>query len=151
MYPEAFKNVMNILLKHGVGVFQWLTSLLVPIHKKGSTDDPDNYRGIALISCLAKLFYAVLNSRLMSYCLGNSFLSPNQLGFLAGNRTSDAHIILHNLINDYCHKRGSKIYGCFVDFSKAFDSIPRDRMFQKLLDIGVTGKFRGRSGLRETG
>ena len=33
------------------------------------------------------------------------------------------------------------MYGCFVDFSKAFDSIPRDRMFQKLLDIGITGKF----------
>ena len=68
-------------------------------------------------------------------------LSPSQLGFLAGNRTSDAHIILYNLINDYCHKRGLKLYGCFVDFSKAFDSIPRDKMFKKLLDIGITGKF----------
>jgi hypothetical protein len=141
MYPEAFRNVINILLKQGVGVTQWLTSLLVPIHKKGSTDDPDNYRGIALISCLAKLFYAVLNNRLLDFCLKHKILSPSQLGFLAGNRTSDAHIILHNLINEYCHKRGRKIYGCFVDFSKAFDSIPRDRMFQKLLDIGVTGKF----------
>ena len=141
MYPEAFKNVMNILLKLGTGVTQWLTSLLVPIHKKGSTDDPDNYRGIALISCLAKLFYAILNNRLMEFCLNHNILSPSQLGFRAGNRTSDAHIILHNLINEYCHKKKSRIYGCFVDFSKAFDSIPRDRMFQKLLDIGVTGKF----------
>ena len=141
MYPESFRNVMNILLKQGVGVTQWLTSLLVPIHKKGSTDDPDNYRGIALISCLAKLFYAILNNRLMDFCLKQNVLSPSQLGFLAGNRTSDAHIILHNLINEYCHKRKSRIYGCFVDFSKAFDSIPRDKMFQKLLDIGITGKF----------
>ena len=140
-YPEAFRNIMNILLKHGTGVIEWLTSLLVPIHKKGATDDTDNYRGIALISCLAKFFYAILNNRLLNYCLESSILSPSQLGFLAGNRTSDAHIILNNLINDYCHKRKMKIYGCFVDFSKAFDSIPRDRMFQKLLDIGVTGKF----------
>ena len=141
MYPEAFRNIMNTLLKQGVGVTQWLTSLLVPIHKKGASDDPNNYRGIALISCLAKLFYAILNNRLMDFCLQHQILSPTQLGFMAGNRTSDAHIILHNLINEYCHKKKSKIYGCFVDFSKAFDSIPRDRMFQKLLDIGVTGKF----------
>ena len=141
MYPEAFRNVFNILLRKGVGVTQWLTSLLVPIHKKGPTDDPDNYRGIALISCLAKLFYAILNNRLMDFCLKHGILSPSQLGFLAGNRTSDAHIILHNLINEYCHKKSSRIYGCFVDFSKAFDSIPRERMFQKLLDIGITGKF----------
>ena len=140
-YPDAFRNVFNSLLKKGVGVIQWLTSLLVPIHKKGPTDDPDNFRGIALISCLAKLFYSILNNRLMEFCLTNNILSPSQLGFLAGNRTSDAHIILHNLINEYCHKKNSRIYGCFVDFSKAFDSIPRNRMFQKLLDIGVTGKF----------
>ena len=140
-YPEAFRHAMNTLLKHGVGVIPWLTSLLVPIHKKGPTDVPDNYRGIALISCLAKLFYAILNNRLMDFCLRNEILSPSQLGFLAGNRTSDAHIILHNLINEYCHKRNSKMYGCFVDFSKAFNRIPRDKMFQKLLDIGVTGKF----------
>ena len=141
LYPETFRRIMNSLLKQGTGVIQWLTSLLVPIHKKGPTDDPDNYRGIALMSCLAKFFYAILNNRLVEFCLNNKVLSPSQLGFLAGNRTSDAHIILHNLINEYCHKRGAKIYGCFVDFSKAFDSIPRDRMFQKLLDIGVTGKF----------
>ena len=141
LYPEALRNIMNTLLRHGVGVIQWLTSLLVPIHKKGSTDDPDNYRGIALISCLAKYFYAILNNRLMDFCLSHKILSPSQLGFLAGNRTSDAHIILHNLINEYCHKKGKRIYGCFVDFSKAFDSLPHDRMFQKLLDIGITGKF----------
>ena len=141
IYPEAFLNIMNILAKEGKGVSNWLTSLLVPIHKKGAVDDPDNYRGIALISCLAKFFYAILNNRLMDYCLKYQILSPSQLGFLAGNRTSDAHIILYNLINEYCHKRGQKLYGCFVDFSKAFDSIPRDRMFQKLLDIGITGKF----------
>ena len=114
---------------------------MVPIHKKGPEDDPDNYRGIALISCLAKLFYSILNNRLMDFCLRNKILSPFQLGFLPGNRTSDAHIILHNIIDRYCHKKESKIYGCFVDFSKAFDSIPRDLLFKKLSNIGITGKF----------
>ena len=141
IYPQAVLNVLNKLMGHGSGVPVWLTSLLLPIHKKGQVDDPDNYRGIALISCLAKFFYSILNNRLLDYCLKNKILSPSQLGFLAGNRTSDAHIILYNLINDYCHKRGLKLYGCFVDFSKAFDSIPRDKMFKKLLDIGITGKF----------
>ena len=63
------------------------------------------------------------------------------MGFLPGNRTSDAHIILHNLINKYCHKNGKYIYGCFVDFSKAFDSVPRDVLFKKLIKYGITGNF----------
>ena len=65
-------------------------------------------------------------------------IADNQLGVLPGNRTSDAHLILHNLVNKYCHKNQSKMYGCFVDFSKAFDSIRNlyngDKTFIKIND-----------------
>ncbi len=64
-----------------------------------------------------------------------------QLGFREGNRTSDAHLILYSLIRRYCHKTNQKIYACFVDFKKAFDSVPRDLLFEKLLSYGVSGKF----------
>ena len=69
------------------------------------------------------------------------FLKAEQLGFLAGNRTSDFHIIIHTLLHYYCHQKGKKIFACFVDFSKAFDTIPRDLLFTKLLSYGVSGKF----------
>ena len=65
----------------------------------------------------------------------------SQLGFLAGNRTSDAHIIINNLVRKYCHTKGQKIYSCFVDFAKAFDTIPRDILFKKLLSYGIRGRF----------
>ena len=38
--------------------------MVVPIHKKGNTNDVNNYRGIELISCFAKLFTSILNTRL---------------------------------------------------------------------------------------
>ena len=101
----------------------------------------ENYRGISLISCVFKLFSAVLNNRLMNFCKMKNILSEEQLGFIPGNRTSDAHLILHNLIQDYCHKKGEKLFSCFIDFSKAFDSIPRDILLRKLLACGITGKF----------
>ena len=103
--------------------------------------DPNNYRGISLISCVYKLFTAIINKRLANYCKDNKILSDTQLGFVSGNRTSDAHLILHNLVRDYCHKKGKFLYSCFIDFSKAFDSIPRDILFQKLLSKGIKGKL----------
>ena len=142
VYPLAFLKLFNhILSAGGRETKSWAVSILVPIHKKGSPDDPSNYRGISLLSCLAKLFYKILNNRLLDYAIANHILTPNQLGFLPGNRTSDAHIILNNLINKYCHKRGKYIFGCFVDFSKAFDSVPRATLFEKLIKHGITGKF----------
>ena len=70
-------------------------------------------------------------------------ISSSQINwvFLPGNRTSDEHIILYNLTNKYCHKKSTKIFGCFVDFSKAFDCIPRDILVTKLISCGITGKF----------
>ena len=115
--------------------------MIAPIHKKGSKQDPDNYRGISLLSCLGKLFMALLNNRLLKFALDNRIISSNQLGFLHGNRTSDAHLIIHNLIQNKCHRNNSKIFGCFVDFSKAFDTIPRDKLLEKLLKYDIKGNF----------
>ena len=60
---------------------------------------------------------------------------------MPGNRTSDALLILHNIINYYCHKKKSHIFGCFVDFEKAFDKVPRNILFQKLLNYNINGEF----------
>ena len=70
-----------------------------------------------------------------------NILSKGQLGFLPGNKTSDGHLIVHNLVNYYCTKEKNNIFGCFVDFQKAFDSLPINKLFQKLLDYNINGKF----------
>ena len=70
-----------------------------------------------------------------------NILKSEQLGFVAGNRTSDAHIILHTHIQSYCIKKGRNIFACFVDSKKAFDSLPRKLLFEKHLGHGITGKF----------
>ena len=66
-------------------------------------------------------------------------MHKSQLGFLSGNRTSDAHIILNNLIRKNCRRNNSKIYSCFIDFSRAFDSIPRNILLKKLLSHNING------------
>ena len=84
------------------------------------------------MSCLGKLFLSILNARLTSYALEHRLLSKSALGFVAGNRCSDAHIIIHNLVKKFCR---------FVDYTKTFDSVPGDLLLNKLLNAGVTGKF----------
>ena len=139
--PELLIQLFNRIFKTNAKIKQWSLSVITPIFKSGSKMEPNNYRGISLLSCLGKLFCAILNHRLLQYALDKKILKSEQLGFLQGNRTSDAHIILNTLIQSYCHKEGKKIFACFVDFRKAFDTVPRDILFSKLLGHGVTGKF----------
>ena len=137
--PNILLKVFNSVLQQNLSISDWFISIITPIHKKGPKMDPDNYRGISLISCLYKLLTAILNKRLEKYCLENKILPENALGFVSGNRTSDAHLILHYLTQNYCHKSNRYIYSCFVDFSKAFDCIPRDILFQRLIEKGNHG------------
>ena len=115
--------------------------MISPLFKSGSKINPDNYRGISLLSCFSKFFTSILNQRLTKFAIDNKIFSKSQLGILAGNRTSDAILILHNVIDYYCKKKNQYVHGCFVDFQKAFDSIPRRILFQKLLDHNIHGKF----------
>ena len=140
-YPNIVIKLFNSILRDNEIIPEWVVGAIVPLHKKGSKSEPSNYRGITLMSCLAKLFLTILNNRLMQFTIDNNILSASQLGFLPGNRTSDAHIIINNLVRKYCHKEGKRIYSCFVDFAKAFDTIPRDILFKKLSKCGIRGRF----------
>ena len=102
--------------------------------------DPDNYRAIAL-SCCLKFYAAILNQRLLNFAIENNFIHKSQLGLMPGNRCSDAMIILYNLFVKNFKQRNSDMSGCFVNFRKAFDTIPRNLLFQKLLSHNVTEKF----------
>ena len=138
--PNILLKLFNACILVPDSIRCWDTSAINPIHKKGSKLDPENYRGISLLSCLGKFFSAILNQRLSKFTIENGILSQEQLGFIPGNRTSDALLILHNLINDYCVNRKKYIYACFVDFKRAFDSIPRHKIFEKLIKNNITGK-----------
>ena len=143
---ECHPKIILLLLFNSIIVScevipEWVIGIIVPIHKNGSKSEPTNYRGVTLLSCLGKLFISILNNRLLQYTIQKKILSDSQLGFLAGNRTSDAHIIINNIISKYCHKKNKKIHSCFIDFSRAFDTIPRDILFKKLLKYGINGQF----------
>ena len=140
--PELLIRLFNEVFASNRKIYQWTVALITPIFKKGEKMNPCNFRGISVLSCLRKLFTSILNQRLLRYVFEQNILSKEQLGFIAGNRTSDAHLILHNLSQQYCHKRGQKILACFVDLQKAFDSVPRDILFTKIAQTGISVKFK---------
>ena len=123
------------------GAYPWSTTVITPLHKKGNISNPDNYRAIAIGSNLGKLFSTVLLKRLLEYRKEHVPDTVHQLGFCEGARTTDHLLTLQTCIEKYTKKRREKLYSCFVDFKKAFDSISREALIYKLCKMGLKGKF----------
>ena len=96
---------------------EWAVGIITPIHKSGEIDDPDNYRGITINSCLSKLFTLLLNNRLTNYINKEDALKFNQIGLRKGFQTVNHVLTLKTLIDKYLN-RNQKLFKCFVDFRK---------------------------------
>ena len=73
-YKLLILKLFNTVLKTGLMPKDWLTSFISPAFKnKGSKSDPNNYRGISLISCIGKLFTALINYRVTQFVEINIF------------------------------------------------------------------------------
>ena len=64
-----------------------------------------------------------------------------QAGFRQDYRTTDNLFVLQTLIDSRVQWPGKKLYTCFVDFRKAFDTVPREKLWRALEGIGVGGRF----------
>ena len=131
----------NIILSSGQIPDIWCQGLIMPLYKsKGSPSDPDNYRGITLLSCLGKLFTACLSSRISNYMYKDGKIGVEQAGFRPDFSTMDHVFTLHAIIEYYKSIKG-RVYCAFIDYSKAFDLIDRASLWSKMLKNGVNGKI----------
>ena len=81
----AITQPFNLALDTGIVPTDWCIGLICPIYKnKGKRNDPDNYRGITLLSCIGKLFISCLNHRLCSYVECQQIIGNEPAGFRSG-------------------------------------------------------------------
>ena len=87
--------------------------------------------------------------RLVAFLEGKKFLSNKQAAFRKGRSTVDHIMIIQEIFYLYRYKKGDKgkiserqpIYYAFMDLVKAFDMVPRSKLFKKLRQAGVQGKM----------
>ena len=126
----VYLKLFNTVLRSSIMPQTWCNGIITPI-----------FNGISISSCLGKLFCSILNQRLLDHVKSLDILHKSQIGFLANNRTADHILTLRTLIDEYVHGHQTKVYACFVDFRKAFDSVWHDGLLFKLLQYNVGGKF----------
>ena len=108
---------------------------------KGDKTVCTNYRGVTVITVLSKLYAMVLNARLVEWSEAESGCrAAGQAGFRPGRRTTD-HVFVLQQLSDKYRQALRPLFACFIDFSKAFDSINRELLWARLDSLGVRGRM----------
>ena len=133
-------ELFNTILHSGNYPQQWREAIICPLHKKGTIHDPQNYSGISLLCVLGKIFIKALNTRFQTWADNNDINKDEQAGYRKGFLTIDQIFILYANVSKYISKKKGRMYVCFVDFSKAFDSIPHSLLWYQMMKSGIHGK-----------
>jgi len=127
---EFFIHGKNVLVPYLLKLFNkmfdieyfpesWSEGYVIPLLKKGSINNENNYRGITLLSTLGKLFTRVLNNRLMDWADKYSVYIEAQAGFRPNMGTVDNVFVLQGIITHVLNK-GKQLVLCFHRFHKSF-------------------------------
>ena len=133
-------HYFNLVLSSGVVPECWTVGVIKPLYKnKGSNNDPNNYRGISLLSCFGKVFTSLINNRLTTYFDQNNTIGEEQAGFRSDHSVTDHIFVLYAIIDLFLSMK-KRLYCIFIDYEKAFDLVNRSFLWQKMLNSGVNGK-----------
>ena len=139
---EFLIKLFNIMFDTSTFPLRWAKAIVVPLHKKGDINNPDHYRGISLLSITSKVFTGIMNRRLYNWAEDHDKINIEQAGFRKSHSTIDHIFTLHSLISNCLFgRKRSKVYVCFVDFKKAFDTVKRDKLWEVLDRQGISDKM----------
>ena len=133
-YP--FKLLFDATLIAGKIPSKWKRAEVKPIFKKGKKTEPGNYRPVSLTSVVCKIFESFVRDALCSHLINNDLLSSDQFGFCKG-RSCVTQLI--STLYDWFEylDQNIPVDAIYLDFRKAFDTVPHKRLLSKLQGYGI--------------
>lgn len=145
---KQFKNelllpltlLFNMSLADGVFPKCFKNASITPVPKIPKPRIPVDYRPIAILPTVSKVFEAIIQMRMINFLLKQNFFSKNQFGFLPQRSTSDALVAhLKEIVDNFEKKK--KVIELYLDLSKAFDSVNHSILLRKLERAGFRSDF----------
>lgn len=135
---KPLTHICNLSMVSGTFPSSWKTALVVPVHKSGPKDTPDNYRPISLLPIPSKILEKIVNKRLVKFIEEHHLISDRQFGFRHGKSNEQATELLTDIVSSTLDK-GFRSVGVFLDLAKAFDTVSIPILLNKMQCFGVRG------------
>lgn len=114
---------MPTFLAHGL-------TFLIP--KKGDSHDPANYRPITCLQAIYKIYTSCISQLIYNHCEQNSILTEQQKGCKKSSQGCKEQLIIDSVIMNQARTNVRNIYTAYIDYRKAFDSVPHDWLIEIL-------------------
>ena len=151
LHPRVLKELATVLsyplkllfdktITQGKLPSQWKIAEVRPIFKKGIKTSPGNYRPVSLTPIICKIFEGFIKDSIFKHLTQNNLLSDDQYGF-CGGRSCTTQLL--NTINDWFSylDKNVPVDAVYLDFRKAFDTVPHERLLSKLHGYGIRGQL----------
>ena len=106
---------------------QWKDAIILVLHKKKDRTECGNYRGLSLVAHAGTILLKIIARRLSENC---------ERGFRLNRSTTDMMFAIRRL-QELSRKKRIPLYVCFIDLTKAYDSVDRTLLWIVLARFGV--------------
>ena len=129
-------HVFNMSLQEGIVPLEWKEANIIPLFKKGSRNKSVNYRPVSLTSVICKLLETIIRDHMMDFLLKHRLINHSQHGFLKARSCLTNLLCFFEEITKWVDE-GSPVDIIYLDFQKAFDKVPHQRLILKLKSHGM--------------
>ena len=137
---EVLKNIYNRSLQISKVPQNWKNANVIPIHKKESRSNVNNYRPISILSSVGKMFERIVFKYVHNFLLRNFILTAYQSGFQPGKSTVTQLIeVYHHFCKAVDSNKEMRVI--FLDITKAFDKVWHKGIIYKLRKCGINGRL----------
>ena len=137
---KALDIIFNKSLESGNLPSQWKDAHVKPLFKKGKKRSPKNYRPVSLTSICSKLLEKIVRNAIVKHLESLGILTKDQHGFREGRSCNTQLLEIMEIWTDFLEK--GLCWDCiYLDFAKAFDSVPHQRLLLKVKNYGIKGKL----------
>jgi hypothetical protein len=149
LHPRVLKEISSSITKPLYHIFKqsleigklpldWKTALVSAIFKKGNKSLVSNYRPVSLTSVVCKIMEKLVRSRILNRMKSQNLFTKRQYGFISGRSTS---LQLLEVLDKWTEAldNGHYVDCIYMDFQKAFDKVPHNRLLEKIKSYGIVG------------
>ena len=130
-------KLFNLSLEEGIVPLEWKEANITPLFKKGSRNKPENYRPVSLTSVVCKLLETLIRDHMVEFLVKHKLINTSQHGFLKARPCLTNLICFLEEITKCVDDRSPPVDVVYLDFQKAFDKVPHQRLLLKLKASGI--------------